>query len=112
VPNLYDLNLMERGWFIGPFSPTVFNTDQFECAVKRYIAGDREERHAHKIATEYTVIVMGKVRMNGIEYCSDQILEILPGEATDFEALTDVITFVVKIPAVLGDKYVVRSSDD
>ena len=110
--NQYNLNSMIKGWFIGPFLPTVFKTDQFECAVKRYAAGDHEALHVHQIATEFTVIVEGKVRMNGLEYGRDTILEIPPGDATDFEALTDVITFVVKIPAVQGDKFFVKGSHD
>lgn len=101
----FDLGSMKKGWFIGPFTPTVFDTDQFECAVKRYTAGDREDSHIHRVATEYTVIVEGRVRMNGTTYERDAILEIPPGEATDFEALTDVITVVVKVPALPGDKY-------
>src|SRR5690348_13556448 len=94
-----------KGWFIGPFTPTLLANDMFECAVKRYSAGDKEALHLHKIATEYTIIAEGTVRMNGVEYGRDSIVEIMPGEATDFEAVTDVITFVVKVPAVLGDKY-------
>jgi hypothetical protein len=43
--------------------------------------------------------------MNGVLYERDSILEIHPGEVTDFEALTDVVTVVVKVPAVPGDKY-------
>lgn len=101
----FDLGSMKKGWFIGPFVPTVFNTDQFECAVKRYTAGDHEASHVHRVATEFTVIVEGEVRMNGVKYGRDSIIEIQPGEATDFEALTDTITFVVKVPAVGGDKY-------
>jgi hypothetical protein len=94
-----------KGWFIGPFAPTLCNTAQFECAVKRYRAGDKEATHVHKIATEYTVIAEGRVLMNGALYERDSIIEIKPGVATDFEALTDTLTFVVKIPAVVGDKY-------
>jgi hypothetical protein len=101
----FDLGSMKKGWFIGPFAPTVFNTDQFECAVKRYAAGEHENSHVHRIATEFTVIVEGAVRMNGVLYERDSILEIHPGEVTDFEALTDVVTVVVKVPAVPGDKY-------
>jgi len=59
----------------------------------------------HRVATEFTVIVEGSVRMNQQVYGRDQIIEIKPGEATDFEALTDTITVVVKVPAVAGDKY-------
>jgi hypothetical protein len=33
---------------------------------------------------------------------------IEPGEATDFTALTDTTTVVVKMPSVKGDKYLRR----
>lgn len=102
---IYNLSEMTKGWFIGPFSPTLFNTKDFECAVKRYSAGDREAAHFHRVATEYTVIAEGTVRMGGIIYGRDSVLIIQPGEATDFEAITDTITFVVKVPAIAGDKY-------
>ncbi|WP_334118230.1 hypothetical protein [Limnobacter sp.] len=101
----HDLNQFIKGWFLGPFSPTLKQTEHFECAVKKYKAGDYEEKHYHSVATEYTVIATGRVLMNGIEYGADSIIEIRPGEATDFEALVDTITFVVKTPAVTGDKY-------
>ena len=100
-----DLGAMKKGWFVGPFLPTVLHTDQFECGIKRYSAGEREGRHVHKVATELTVIVAGRVRMNGVEYGPNSIVNIPPGVSTDFEALTDVITVVVKTPAALGDKY-------
>jgi hypothetical protein len=103
--NAYSTGDFDRGWFIGPFSPTLWNTQDFECAVKKYKVGDYEPKHYHLIATEYTVIVTGRVRMNGVEYESDSIIKINPGEACDFEALTDTISFVVKTPAVIGDKY-------
>ncbi len=101
----HNLAEMIKGWFIGPFEPTAFKTDQFECAVKRYVKGDHEKKHVHRIATEFTIIVDGAVRMNDKVYERNAVIEIPPGEASDFAALTDVITFVVKIPAVLGDKY-------
>jgi len=100
-----DLRDMVKGWFAGPFQPTALHSEQFECAIKRYAAGVREERHVHRIATEITVIVEGRVRMNGIEYGRDAIVTVAPGESSDFETLTDVTTVVVKTPAVIGDKY-------
>lgn len=106
----YNLTKMVGGWFIGPFDPSLLKTEEFECAVKRYIAGDKESAHVHRIATEYTVIVEGSVRMNGIVYGRNTIIEIPPGEETDFEALTDTISFVVKVPGVRGDKYVVENA--
>ena len=43
--------------------------------------------------------------MNSKEHSSGEIIEISPGESTDFKAITDVKTLVVKIPSVKNDKY-------
>ena len=101
------LDDMIKGWFIGNFEPTLFNTDLVEVAVKEYKAGDYEQKHYHKIATEITIISSGRVLRNGVVYNSGDIITIEPGEATDFEALKDTITTVVKIPCVKDDKYIV-----
>lgn len=96
---------MHRGWFIGDFEPTVFPTSACEVAVKRYRAGDREAAHVHRVATEFTLIVSGRVRMNTTEFGPDDIVTIEPGVPTDFEALEDAVTVVVKVPCVAGDKF-------
>ena len=100
-----DLSKMTKGWFVGNFSPTALATNAVEVAVKKYQAGDYEPAHHHKIATEITVIVEGRVRMSGIEYGPDSILVIEPNTPTDFLALTDVVTTVVKLPGANDDKY-------
>lgn len=95
-----------KGWFIGGFSPSLVDTHDFEVAVKRYKAGDHEERHYHKMAQEVTVFVSGKARMAGKEYGAGDIVLIEAGESTDFTALTDCVCTVVKMPSVKGDKYI------
>lgn len=99
---------MVKGWFIGNFEPSLFKTNDVEVAVKYYRAGDAEGSHFHKIATEYTVIISGKVRMNGIEYGEGNIVVMEPGDVTDFTALTDAVNVVVKIPGANNDKYIVE----
>jgi len=99
------LEEMKKGWFVGSFDPTIHSTDLFEVAVKEYKAGEKEGRHVHKVAVEITVVLNGRVKMNGRIFEHGDIIKICPGEDTDFEALTDVITVVVKSPCVLGDKY-------
>tara|TARA_R110000803_G_scaffold25801_1_gene61576 strand:- start:11481 stop:11801 length:321 start_codon:yes stop_codon:yes gene_type:complete len=101
----YNINDMVKGWFMGNFEPTLHNTDLFEVAVKRYSKGDSEERHTHKIATEFTMIIEGDVIMDEIRYTKDDIIVIEPNESTDFKCLTDVVTLVVKTPCVKNDKY-------
>ena len=99
------IDQMFKGWFIGNFEPTLFKTNDVEVAVKFYKKGDFEESHFHKIATEFTVIIDGIVEMNGITYETGQIIKIEPQETTDFKAITNVKTVVVKIPGANYDKY-------
>ena len=103
--NKFKLEDMLGGWFIGNFEPSLLKTNDFEVAVKKYKNGDKEESHYHKLATEYTVILKGKVEMNGVKHNEGSILTILPMESTDFLALTDVTTVVVKVPGASNDKY-------
>ena len=99
------LDRMVRGWLIGDFDPSVMRTRDFEFGVKSFKAGDYEPWHYHKIATEITVILDGKVSMNCIQYISGDVIVLDPSEGTDFRALTDVTTVVVKIPGANDDKY-------
>lgn len=97
---------MAKGWFVGDFEPTLFATQDVEVAVKDYAAGDREARHHHKVATEITVVVRGRVRMGDRELGPNEIAVLSPGESSDFEALTAVTLVAVKLPGVKDDKYI------
>lgn len=101
------LDDMTRGWFVGNFEPTLYKTNDCEVAVKSYLAGDYEKKHYHKIATEITVIVKGKVKMFERTFSEGDIIIVEPGDITDFMALTDVTNVVVKLPGTNDDKYVV-----
>lgn len=102
----YELEDMVNGWFIGNFKPTLFATNDVEVAVKIYKAGDAESAHYHKIATEFTVILNGVVEMNGVRYEHGAIVKIKPGVSSNFKALTDTTTVVVKIPGACNDKFI------
>ena len=101
----FKLDDMINGWFIGNFDPSLYKTNHLEVGVKKYSSGDSEKLHFHKIATEFTVIISGEVLMNDEKYVSGDILVIEPGVATDFFALSNVVTLVVKIPGANNDKY-------
>ena len=73
--------------------------------MQRYQAGTHEPKHVHRVATEITLVVTGRARMNGEEISAGEIVRIPPGTAADFEAVTEVTTVVVKVPCVKGDKY-------
>ena len=106
---IHKLDDCTRGWFVGGFEPTLYKTTDAEVAVQRFSAGDREASHCHKIATEITVIVSGRAKMNGEIVEAGSIVKIEPGEYTDFEALEDTVTAVVKVPGALNDKYLKES---
>lgn len=103
--DVHKLSDMFRGWFVGDFAPTALRSEAFEVAVKRYRAGEREESHYHKVATELTVVVSGDIAVGGERFTAGDIIVVHPGEAKDFEALTDATLTIVKVPSVKGDKY-------
>lgn len=102
------LDYMTKGWFVGNFEPSLYKTNDCEVAVKSYRKGDKECKHYHKIATEITVIVKGKVKMFDMEYSEGDIIVVEPGDATAFEVLEDAMNVVVKIPGANNDKYEVE----
>src|SRR5215470_882237 len=99
---------MVKGWFVGDFDPSVSRSKDVEVGVKHYRAGDHEEEHHHRVAVEITLIVSGRVEMMGRTWEPGDIVVVEPGEATSFTALTDATNVVVKLPSVLGDKYLGR----
>jgi quercetin dioxygenase-like cupin family protein len=101
----YNLNNMIKGWFVGDFAPTVLKTKDVEVSVKRYTKGDSELEHFHKIATEITTVISGRIKMCNNIFVPNDIIVLKPGEITGFEALEDSVTVVVKHPGISNDKY-------
>ena len=99
------LSDMIRGWFVGNFEPTLYKTNDVEVGVKEFVAGDFEEAHYHKVATEITVVMSGQVRMCNTILNAGDIIVIEPGEVTSFEALADGVLTVVKLPGANNDKF-------
>ncbi|MBI2268232.1 MAG: hypothetical protein HYU80_02150 [Candidatus Blackburnbacteria bacterium] len=105
----YRLNEFKGGWFVGNFLPTIIDTKECEVAVKVYKKGDFDEAHYHKLADEITVVVYGKCSINGQIYGPGDIIWLERNDVSKFEALEDSANVIVKIPSVVGDKYVVES---
>jgi anti-sigma factor ChrR (cupin superfamily) len=109
--NKFKLDSMVKGWFVGGFTPSVYDTQDVEVAVKRYKTGDRDDRHHHRKATEITVIIEGVVRMNNEVFHKNDIIIIEPYESADFYVLEQTTTVVVKLPGALNDKYAGGNDD-
>lgn len=101
----FRLEDMERGWFVGDFSPSCLRTRAAEAAVKTYRKGDRDELHYHKAATEVTLLLSGSALLNGRRLRAGDIVVLGPGEAAEFRALSAAKTVVIKVPGAKNDKY-------
>lgn len=99
------LDDMVRGWFVGAFEPTALHSPACEVAFRKYVAGESEAAHFHKVASEVTLLLEGRMRMAGREWGPGDIVVLAPGEVSAFEALTDLTLVVVKVPGALGDKF-------
>lgn len=102
-----NINEFIKGWFIGNFEPSIFKTTQFEVAVKKYKKGAQEKPHYHKIAREFTMILRGKVKINGKVFKSGDIVQIDVNETSLFEVLKKTTTLVIKIPSINNDKFLI-----
>ena len=104
----FKLSDFTKGWIVGDFLPSIIKTDQFEFALKKYQAGDRESKHVHKIAREITVIVSGVFLLNLEILTEGDILVLNPGEPAQFQCLKEGYTAVIKTPSVKNDKYILN----
>ena len=99
-----------RGWFVGDFIPTAFNTKNCEVAVKRFKKGDYENPHYHKIATEINLIISGKAIINNETYYEGDVILVEPNQVVEFSVQEDCVLVAVKIPCAIGDKYEVEKN--
>ena len=100
-----NLKNMTNGWFIGNFIPTVLDTKDFEVGLLSFKKGQLTDKHYHKIATEYNLVVNGMVKINDYVFEKDEIFILKPYEWSESEFLEDTEILVVKTPSVKGDKY-------
>ena len=94
-----------RGWFIGNFDPSLLKTDKFEVGLLSHKAGEVWPKHYHKVATEYNVLVSGRMIIQEKELKSGDVFVFSPGDIADPIFLEDCSVLVVKVPSIIGDKY-------
>jgi len=94
-----------KGWIVGDFEPSILKTKDIEIGLKYYKKGQIDEEHYHKIITEYTIIVYGKVKMLDNVYSDGDIVKIVPLQTNRFECVEDACVLVIKTPSIIDDKY-------
>lgn len=108
--NVFSMNDMHRGWFVGNFEPSVYNTDKFEAGYKFHKKGEPWEIHFHKISTEINFLLEGKMSIQGKQLESGDIFVINPYEIADPVFIEDCHVFTIKVPAASDDKFVIAEA--
>jgi len=98
------INNFNRGWFIGDFEKSLTKTKEFEVGLIPCSKGIHQKHH-HKIAREFNVIVNGSVKINNIVLKEGDIYIVEPNESIEQEFIEDSLILCVKTPSIVGDKY-------
>ncbi len=102
------LSDFKGGWFVGNFDPAIIKTEEFEVSVKEHVAGEKTEKHYHKVALEVNCVVSGEVLINGENFCAGDVFVVHPGEVVDPIFQKDCTIVCVKSPSDVNDKFVVE----
>ena len=99
---------MKRGWFIGDFAPVALKSTNFEVGIGHHKKGEKWDKHFHKLATEVTVILKGKVEINNEIFVEGDIFIIDKNEVVEPLFLEQTDYVVVKTISDKNDKYIVE----
>ena len=96
------------GWFVGSFKPNLINNQDIEVGIKVIPQNTKPDYHFHKIKTEYTILIQGKI------ICLEKKIHVLPGttikllpyEKNDQFFPERSLILVLNTPSVKGDKYI------
>jgi len=101
----YKLNTFYRGWLIGDFEPSILKTSDFEVGILTHIKGENWPAHYHAIATEYNVLIEGKMTIQDQEINAGDVFIFEPNEVADPIFLEDCKVLCIKTPSLPKDKY-------
>ena len=104
---IFELDSMKDGWFVGNFTPTCYDTKEFEVCYKLHLKGEKWDHHYHKEGTEINLLVEGKMLINNKEINPGQVFILEPYEIARPTFLEECKIVIIKTPSVPGDKYIV-----
>ena len=108
--NVTKLSDYVRGYFIGNFEPSLLKTKDFEVAVISHEKDEHIPKHYHSIATEYNILLSGKMFINNKTIEPGDIFVFEKNEAVDAKVMESSQVLCVKVPSVIGDKHDVQSN--
>ena len=110
--DLFRIEQMHQGWYIGDFTPTAFQTRHCEVGWLLHGAQSYWPKHLHQQITEVNLLVRGRMTAHIKEGAKSlhegDIFVLHPGEWIKPEFQTECQLVVVKIPGIQGDKLILR----
>ena len=96
------------GWFVGCFEPNLIKREDIEVGIKKIPSNTNPDYHYHKIKTEYTILLEGKIVCvkDNIEVEAGSIIKLLPYEKNDQFFPIESLILVINTPSIQGDKYI------
>lgn len=108
--NITNIKNMTRGWYIGNFKPTAYNTKDFEVAYMKHKRGELWASHYHKKATEINLLVKGSMMFDNKQINAGEIFIFQPDQIARPIFLTNCELIVVKVPSSTNDKFLIEDS--
>lgn len=93
-----------RGWFVGDFPEAAYRTKDFEVCYQ-FNPRTTTPSHYHKELTEITLVISGKLLLNGEIYGPGDIHILEPGDISQLEYLEDTQVVTIKTPSIPSDKH-------
>jgi dTDP-glucose pyrophosphorylase len=104
---IFKLEDMFRGWFIGNFEPSVYKNCTFEVGYLSHKKNEIWDVHYHNNLTEINLLIEGKMILNDIEINKNEIFVINKKDIACPIFLEDCRIICIKIPQILGDKHII-----
>ena len=98
------LESFTRGWFVGPFDPSIHKTNDFEVGIVIHRKGDEWPCHYHSVM-EINYLISGKMKIHDELIVAGDVFMLDGFEIADPVFLTDCHVVTIKTPARMDDKY-------
>ena len=95
---------MTRGWFVGGFEPTAWNTPDFEVGYRIHPQGNPNDDHYHPTVTEINLITSGRMKIQDRDLSAGDIFILEPWEITNPYFYEDTAIICVKVPSSNDNK--------
>ena len=105
--NIYKIDDMKQGWFVGNFNPTAYKTDNLEVCYRIHKKDEKWSTHYHEKITEINLLISGKMTIQNTELNSGDIFILKPFEIADPIFIEDCAILCIKTPCIVGDKTII-----